>query len=227
MSISYNLLSKQHGQNRQMKILISAGPTREKIDPVRFISNRSSGKMGYALAEAAAKAGHEVALVSGPVSLSCPDRVKIINVESAEEMANEIKSHFADADITIMAAAVADYKPVSASSQKIKKTEDGLLLELERTEDILASLGKAKRPGKILVGFAAETQDLLENAQNKLKNKNLDWIIANDVSRQDRGFASENNAATMISSKGEKIELPLSAKKEMAEKIIAIITKNP
>jgi phosphopantothenoylcysteine decarboxylase/phosphopantothenate--cysteine ligase len=123
-----------------------------------------------------------------------------------------------------MAAAVADYKPLTAPTQKIKKSDGNLLLELERTEDILASLGKAKTPKKMLVGFAAETEDLIKNANDKLKRKNLDWIIANEIGKSDRGFASETNAATMISSDGKKIELPLSSKKEMAEKIISILT---
>jgi phosphopantothenoylcysteine decarboxylase/phosphopantothenate--cysteine ligase len=208
-----------------MRFLISAGPTREKIDPVRFISNRSSGKMGYALAEAALKAGHEVSLVSGPVNLPRPEGAEFVKVESAEEMAREIKRLFHNADITIMAAAVADYRPSTVSSQKIKKTDGRLILEFERTEDILASLGQLKEPGKTLVGFAAETQDLIDNTKDKLKRKNLDWIIANDVSKADRGFASDQNAVTMISSKGEKTELPLAGKKELAEKIISILTK--
>ncbi len=206
-----------------MKLLISAGPTLEKIDPVRFISNRSSGKMGYALAEAAAKIGHEVFLVSGPVSLPAPAGVETVRVESATEMSSEIKSRFHDADVTIMAAAVADYRPVAVAEGKIKKTAGNLLLELERTEDILASLGSMKKPGQILVGFAAETSDLIKNAKDKLSRKNLDWIVANDVGRSDRGFASDSNAVTILSQSGQKIELPLSGKREIAAKIISII----
>lgn len=202
-----------------MKILVSAGPTREKIDAVRFISNRSSGKMGYALAAAAVKAGHEVKLISGPVSLEAIDGADLIKVETAAEMAEEIQQAAKLADLIIMAAAVADYRPKQLIIGKMKKSAGPLLLELERTEDILASLGKNKG-NCCLVGFAAETDNLLENAEKKLKQKNLDWIIANDVSKSDRGFGGENNAVKMLSNLGERIELPLQKKLLLAEKII-------
>ncbi|OGV56624.1 MAG: hypothetical protein A2X49_08540 [Lentisphaerae bacterium GWF2_52_8] len=206
-----------------MKILVSAGPTREKIDPVRFISNRSSGKMGYALAEAALTAGHCVCIVSGPVALKPPPGAEFVPVESAAEMASAMREHAKDADLVIMAAAVADYRPVSAADQKIKKSEAKLSLELERTEDILASLGKNKKPSQILVGFAAETSELVAHARAKLEAKNLDWIIANDVSRPSCGFDSDTNAVTMLSRDGRSIELPLSDKKHLAIEILKIL----
>ncbi len=206
-----------------MKFLISAGPTREKIDPVRFLTNRSSGKMGYALAEAARDAGHEVVLVSGPVCLEPPPGVQTILIESAAEMAKAIKTHAEDADVVIMAAAVADYRPIMTYADKMKKKDGNLIIELERTEDILASLGKTKRSGQRLVGFAAETRDLIDYAQDKLQRKNLDWIVANDVGKAGQGFAADVNAATMISAEGVTVELPLQDKKALAARIIAIL----
>lgn len=208
----------------KIKILISAGPTREHIDPVRFISNRSSGKMGYALAKAAVDAGHEVVLVSGPVKISPPKSVELIKVESAAEMTREIRGRAKEANIVIMAAAVADYRPAAPSPEKIKKTDDSLTLQLERTEDILASLGNARDgDSPMLVGFAAETENLLGNARAKLERKNLDWIIANDVSRSDAGFASNLNEVIMISKDGREISIPLMDKKSLAKKMIEII----
>ncbi|OGV52883.1 MAG: hypothetical protein A2017_17130 [Lentisphaerae bacterium GWF2_44_16] len=207
-----------------MKFLISAGPTREKIDPVRFITNYSSGKMGYALAGAAADAGHETILVSGPVCLEAPRNVTLISVETAAEMAAEIKKVSDSSDIIIMAAAVADYRPIKVHSEKMKKGSGNITLELERTEDILASLGKIKHPGQILAGFAAETNKLLENALKKLNEKNLDWIIANEVGGKNSGFMSDENSVTMLSADGEKIVLPLENKKSLAVKIISVLT---
>jgi len=204
-----------------MKILVTAGPTREKLDPVRYISNRSSGKMGYALAQAAAEAGHEVVLVSGPVAVAEPPGVKLIKVESASDMATAVKTAAVTSDLIIMAAAVADYRPVAVADHKIKKISDRMVIELEKTEDILASLGAAKRPGQLLVGFAAETEDVVNYAKGKLQRKNLDWIVANDVSRSDRGFDSDNNAVTMIAADGRVIELPLDDKKRLASAILS------
>ncbi len=206
-----------------MNIVISAGPTREKIDAVRFISNRSTGKMGYALAEAAAAAGHSVTLVSGPVNLPAPAGVNLVKVESAADMAAAMKEAAAVSDIVIMAAAVADYRPVKALPNKMKKTPGNLFLELERTEDILQVLGADKRPGQLLVGFAAETDDLLENAAGKLRRKNLDWIVANDVSRSDRGFGTDNNAVTLLNCHGGQIDLPLADKRQIAAQILEYI----
>jgi phosphopantothenoylcysteine decarboxylase/phosphopantothenate--cysteine ligase len=203
-----------------MKIVISAGPTRERIDAVRFLSNRSSGKMGFALAGAAVEAGFDTVLVAGPVHLETPAGVRRIDVGSAAEMATAVKREAADADIVIMAAAVADYRPKQQLSGKMKKKDGDLTLELERTEDILKSLGETKRPGQILIGFAAETENLEQYALDKLKRKNLDWIAANDVSRSDIGFGSDANAVTLYGRSGEKIALPIASKAEIAAALL-------
>ena len=203
-----------------MKLLVTAGPTIEKIDPVRYVSNFSSGKMGYAIAEAGKEMNLDVTLISGPVALSAPPGVKLIKVESASEMAEETKKAFSDSDITIMAAAVADYRPMRQADQKIKKDAGKLVIELEKTEDILASLGRMKKAGQLLVGFAAETEKLIENAHAKLDRKNLDWIAANDVSRTDAGFGSEFNAVTLISRGGKVLEIPVASKIEVARAIL-------
>ncbi len=204
-------------------ILISAGPTREKYDAVRFWSNRSSGKMGYALAAAAAARGWLVTLVSGPVALAAPAGVEVVRVESAAEMAEAVKSRAPAMDAVIMAAAVADYRPVETFAGKMKKMPGKLVVEFERTEDILASLGQVKRPGQTLVGFAAETDDLLANAAGKLERKNLDWIVANDIGGADRGFAVDTNAVTLLNSTGARVDLPLASKAEIAGKILDTI----
>lgn len=206
-----------------MKVLISAGPTREKIDIIRFVSNRSTGKMGYALAAVAAERDCEVVLVSGPVNLSVPDNVRLINVESAAEMSKAVKAEALDADIVIMAAAVADFTPRQSCDYKIKKTSGNMTIELEATEDILLTLGKNKPEGQVLVGFAAESENLLVNAQEKMQRKNLDWIAANDISRKDSGFASDSNAVTLLSKDGKKIEIPMDSKKNIAKQIIEIV----
>ncbi len=205
------------------KILISAGPTREKFDAVRFWSNRSSGKMGYALAAAARDAGLEVTLVSGPVALEPVSGVNMVCIESAAEMAEAVKGRAPEMDIIIMAAAVADYRPAEVISGKLKKLPGEICVKMVRTEDILASLGAAKPAGQILVGFAAETSDLLANAAGKLARKNLDWIAANDVSRAGCGFAVDTNAVTLLGRGGEKIELPLASKSEIAAKILQVL----
>ncbi len=208
-----------------MRILISAGPTRERIDAVRFLSNRSTGKMGYALAEAARSSGMETVLVSGPVALKPPAGVRVIAVESAAEMAEAIRAEESAADVIIMAAAVADYRPVKRLDGKMKKSTGNLTLELERTEDILAGLGERKTPGKILVGFAAETEDLLAYAESKLERKNLDWIAANDVSRSDIGFGSDSNQVVLLGRNGAKVQLGPAPKREIAEQLLQIILK--
>ena len=200
-----------------MKILVTAGPTREYIDPVRFLTNRSSGKMGYALAAAAVKRGWETLLVTGPTALPLPDGAAVIGVETALQMAANVKHNAPGCDAVIMAAAVADYRPVEILKHKLKKTPGDLTLRLERTEDILASLGEMKRPGQILVGFAAETDDLLENARKKLESKNLDWIAANKVCD---GFASDTDKVTLLGRNGEVVKLPLAPKPEVAELIL-------
>lgn len=204
-----------------MKILISAGPTREAIDPVRFITNHSSGKMGYALAQAAVKRGWQVVLVSGPVDLPRPEGLaEFVQVVSAAEMADAVKSRFPAMDGAILCAAVADYRPVTVSNKKIKKSDDDLILHLERTEDILKTLGTMKNAQQILIGFAAETDDLEANALAKLKKKNLDWIAANKVSVPGRGFQADTNAITLYNAAGEKIELPLTDKASLAEEML-------
>lgn len=204
-----------------MKILVSAGPTREKIDLVRYISNFSSGKMGYAIAEAAAKLGHECVLISGPTALRPPKNVKFISVESADEMFGEIRRESKNSDIIIMAAAIADYKPKKMAASKIKKREQSITIELIKNPDILEWLGKNKKKGQIIVGFAAETENLIANAKEKLIKKNVDWIAANDVSRKDAGFSSDKNEITMLSKSGEIIKLPLQSKKKLAVKILS------
>lgn len=203
-----------------MKFLISAGPTREKIDPVRFITNYSSGRMGYAIAAAASRTGHEVTLVSGPVTLPEPENVRTIRVESAAEMAAAIHAHAPAADVIIMAAAVADYRPAAPDTHKMKKMPGELVLKLERTEDILASLGKNKRTDQILVGFAAETDNLEQNALGKLQRKNLDWIAANWVSD---GFGTATNALLLLCRDGRKVALPSAAKETLAENLLKTI----
>ena len=206
-----------------MKIVISAGPTREAIDPVRFITNRSTGKMGYSIAQAAQDMGFEVILVSGPVNLTPPQGIEVVQVESAAEMAEAMKKAAAGADVIIMTAAVADYRPRQYSSSKIKKSDDDLVIELERTEDILLSLGKAKKPGQLLVGFAAETDDLLQNAQSKLERKNLDFIAANIVGVPGRGFAADNNAITLLGKNNYRKELTLKSKSQLAKELLEAV----
>ena len=211
------------------KIVISAGPTRERIDAVRFISNRSTGKMGYALAEAAIEAGFDVSLVSGIVNLTPPKNLTdFMIVESASEMADTVKRLAINADIVIMSAAVADYRPKKIIKNKIKKKDGDLNIDLERTEDILKSLGELKKMTKskqILVGFAAETDNVIEYALDKLKRKNLDWIIANDVSNNTIGFGSDENAVIMINHNKEQLLIKQASKKVIAEQIIENILK--
>lgn len=204
-----------------MKILVTAGPTREKLDPVRFLSNRSTGKMGYAIACAARDAGHEVTLVSGPVALAVPEGVECVKVESAAEMAEAVFARAPEQNMVIMAAAVADYRPAQVEEQKIKKQDGEFFLRLERTTDILAGLGKNKQPGQILVGFAAESENLLENAQGKLERKNLDWIAANSVAD---GFGTDTDTVTLLGKKDEKIVIGPAPKQTVAELLIEIVT---
>ncbi len=211
-----------------MRVLITAGPTREALDPMRFISNRSSGKMGYALAEASVAAGHETVLVTGPCSLAVPEGLaKVIHVVSASEMAEAVKTEFPSADAAIMCAAVADYRPKQYSASKIKKNDGTMIIELERTEDILASLGKMKKSGQLLIGFAAETDDMEANALGKLQKKNLDWIAANRLDLPGQGAESNTNTVVLYSVEGEKIEIPLASKKEVAAMILKHTGLNP
>ncbi len=205
------------------RILITAGPTREAIDPVRYISNRSSGKMGYAIAEAALSFGAEVTLISGPVALKAPTHAKTIHVVSAKEMHEAAMREFVTADIVFAAAAVADYRPTEASAGKIKKTSGELNLQLTRTTDILAEMGVSKRPHQILVGFAAETSDVERYALQKLKSKHLDFVVANDVSANGAGFDVDTNIATLLSKDGHRKQLPLMTKRQLAESLLEII----
>ncbi len=204
------------------KVMITAGPTREAIDPVRFISNRSSGKMGYAMARAAAAAGAEVVLISGPVELTIPDNVQRVSVESAKEMFAAAHARIDDIDIFIGAAAVADYSAASTAKNKIKKSEQGMSIALTRTPDILASVAKLET-GPFTVGFAAETEKLREYARSKLENKNLDMIIANLVS-ENRGFDSDDNTVDVFWAAGEQ-SFPMMAKTELAVALIKLIAE--
>jgi len=204
-------------------VMITAGPTREAIDPVRYISNHSSGKMGYALAEAARDAGAKVILVSGPVSLATPERLTRVSVTSADDMLNAVMSRLDQVDIFIGAAAVADYRPESAAEQKIKKHDDAMVIHLIKNPDIIATV--AAQPNKpFTVGFAAETQNVIEYAQGKLEKKQLDFVIANDVSRSDIGFNSDENHVTLVA-RDEQIELPQASKAQVSRDIIAEIAK--
>ena len=208
-----------------MKILINAGPTRESIDPVRFITNHSTGKMGYALAAAAVSAGHEVTLVSGPVALTPPAGLKkLIRIVTAAEMAEAMKQYFPDADLTILCAAVADYRPKFYSASKLKKQDGGMMLELERTEDIALTLGQLKKPGQLLAGFAAETDDVEQNARKKLTEKNFDWIAANRVGIPGSGFGSDTNIVKVYAADGSMIDLGSGLKTELADRLIRIFT---
>lgn len=202
------------------RILVSAGPTQEPIDPVRYISNRSSGKMGYAIAEAAQARGARVVLVTGPTTIPAPRGVEIVPVETAEEMTKALSARLSWSTVVIMAAAVADFRPKRPASQKLKKQgKIETTLDLERTTDILAALS-TQRTTQLLVGFAAETNDLLAHAAEKLKTKGIDLIVANDVTRPGGGFGSEQNAATLIDRRGQVTELPLKPKRELADNIL-------
>jgi phosphopantothenoylcysteine decarboxylase / phosphopantothenate---cysteine ligase len=201
------------------KILLTAGPTREPLDPVRFISNPSSGKMGYAIATAAARRGAVVTLVSGPTNLADLALVEMVRVETATEMAEAVLARFDDTDIVIKTAAVSDYRPFAKAAHKIKKRRAKMVLNLEKTVDILKTLG-AKKNKQILVGFAAETKDLAQNAQKKLKAKNLDLIVANIVGKTDSGFNADTNKVTLFFCDGTKKSLPLMAKQVLAEQIL-------
>ncbi len=204
------------------KIVITAGPTRESVDPVRYLSNHSSGKMGYALAEAAAEAGAETVLISGPVALEPPQRLRTIAVTSAQDMLEATLEEITNASVFIAAAAVADYRPRITATQKIQKSKVSMSLELEKTTDIVATVANLQcRP--FVVGFAAETEDLIAYARGKLKQKKLDMVIANDVSDSTIGFGSDNNRVVLVSSEGEQ-ELPMMSKTQLARELIGHIS---
>jgi len=206
------------------RVLITAGPTREKLDPVRFFTNRSTGKMGYALAEAAGKAGAEVILISGPTNLPVPPKVRVISVESAEEMFTQVMSHYQQSDIVIKSAAVADYRPKQVYDGKMKKKTGDLVLELERTTDILKTLGE-KKDHQLLIGFAAETDNIDEYAKRKLTSKNLDMIVANNVTTLGAGFGTDTNVVTLFKKDGTQKDLPMMTKLEVAKAILQEVKK--
>ena len=223
--VNLALMLAQQFENKALSgktVIITAGPTREAIDPVRYISNHSSGKMGYALATAAQEAGAHVVLISGPVQLNTPDRVERINVESAQQMLEAVEAQLPQADIFIGAAAVADYRPADLATQKIKKNNDEMNIHLIKNPDIIANVA-AKQDKPFTVGFAAETQNVLAYARGKLEKKNLDMIIANDVSNKDIGFNSDDNAIIIIDKDQEK-EFPQASKYQLAQQIISHIT---
>jgi phosphopantothenoylcysteine decarboxylase/phosphopantothenate--cysteine ligase len=201
------------------RVLISAGPTQEAIDPVRYITNHSSGKMGYALAKMAAVKGADVTLVSGPVSIKAFSGIDVVSVKSAQDMYEAVTSRSAEADIIIMCSAVADYTPAEYHDQKVKKKDEDMSIPLKRTQDILKYLGEHKCDGQMLIGFSMETENLMENSRKKLTKKNADIICANSVSENKTGFAVDTNQVTLITQEEVK-ELPLCSKEETAEMIL-------
>jgi len=203
------------GQN----VLITAGPTQEDIDPVRFLTNRSSGRMGYAVAEAAAQRGAKVTLVSGPTNLATPAGVDRIDVRTAAKMLSAVDAHFTDASIAIFAAAVADYRPAESAAGKIKRTGEDLTLHLTPNTDILATVAR-KKGQRLVVGFAAETDRVAENARKKLREKNADLIVANDVTAEGAGFDVDTNVVTLFSRDGRDLPLPKLTKREVAHRIL-------
>lgn len=209
-----------------MKFLITAGPTREAIDPVRYITNRSSGRMGYALAGAARHEGHEVLLISGPTSLDVPPGVDFISVETAQQMYDAVRDMAGRYDAAVLCAAVADYRPVACAGQKIKKSAERMVLELERTPDILGSMRSVFGFKGKLIGFAAETQDIVEYARGKLKRKQCDFVVANDVSRSDVGFDSRENEVVLVYPDHE-VYLEKDTKEQVAMRIIEHATIIP
>lgn len=201
------------------RVLVTAGPTREALDPVRYLTNHSSGRMGYAIAKAASSRGAEVTLVSGPTALPRPGYVEVVDVVSAQDMYAAVTDRADEMDIIIKAAAVADYRPANIADQKMKKSDDELSIPLERTKDILAELGARKRPGQFLCGFSMETEHLLENSQKKLVKKHLDLIAANNVKVEGAGFGVDTNVLTLISPDGVR-KLPLLSKDEAANALL-------
>ena len=205
-----------------MKIVVTAGPTREPIDPVRFISNRSSGKMGYALAQAALESGHEVTLISGPTALTPPSAAKFVPITTSDELFDAVQEHVRECDVLVMCAAVSDYKPKTFASQKFEKRDGEFALPLTATRDILASLPREDR-SYLVVGFAAQTHDLEANARRKLLAKNCDMIVANDVSRSDRGMESDDNEVTIFFREEEPRMISCAPKNIIAREILKIV----
>ena len=215
-----NLLIDKEKDLQGQKIMITAGPTVESIDPVRYLTNRSTGKMGYAIAKQAANRGAEVTLVSGPTNIAPPSNIKkLIKIESAKDMYNAIIENFDDNQVIIKSAAVADYKPKTYSDKKIKKNDDDLVIKLDRNKDIAYELGKIKKD-KILVGFAAETNDIIENAKGKIQKKNFDFIVANDLTEEGAGFGTDTNIVKIIDKEGNINKYPQMKKDEVANVIL-------
>lgn len=206
------------------KVLVTAGPTREKIDPVRYISNHSTGKMGYAIARQAMMRGADVTLVSGKVSIEPPMEVKTVPVVSAADMAQAVKEAAPEQDIIIKAAAVADYRPRVTADEKLKKKDEELSVELERTEDILAFLGAHRKEGQFMCGFSMETEHMLENSRAKLEKKNIDMIVANNLKQEGAGFGTDTNVVTFLT-RDETVELPIMSKEEVADRLLDHIMK--
>ena len=207
-----------------LNILVTAGPTREALDPVRYITNRSTGKMGYAVAKAAAMRGAKVTLVSGPVEITPPPFVEVVDVVSAEDMFQAVTARSSKQDIIIKTAAVADYRPAVVATEKVKKKDGDMSIALERTKDILAHLGANKKEGQFLCGFSMETENMLENSITKLVKKNLDMVIANNLKVEGAGFGTNTNVVTVITRKGGE-QLPLMSKDDVADKILDAIMK--
>ena len=200
-------------------VLITAGPTQEAVDPVRYVTNHSSGKMGYALAKISALRGARVILVSGPTNITPPPFIEVVMVQSAKEMYEAVMKVAKEADIIIKAAAVADYRPANVSKEKVKKSDSQMVIDLEPTADILKTLGKNKRPGQFLCGFAMETKDMVANSKEKLVKKNLDMIVANNLKDEGAGFKGDTNIVTLITTT-EEVSLPLMSKEEVAVEIL-------
>ncbi|MBD5455456.1 MAG: bifunctional phosphopantothenoylcysteine decarboxylase/phosphopantothenate--cysteine ligase CoaBC [Lachnospiraceae bacterium] len=222
--MEYILRALQPKDMQGVRILVTAGGTREKIDPVRYISNHSTGKMGYAIARAAMMRGAQVTLVSGKTELTPPLDVQVIDVVSAADMAKAVKGCAKEQDIIIKAAAVADYRPKYTADEKVKKKDGELLLELERTEDILGFLGEHKKEGQFLCGFSMETENMIENSRSKLEKKNLDLIVANNLKQEGAGFGTDTNIVTFLS-KDDTVELPIMSKDEVADELLSYIMK--
>ena len=207
-----------------VKVLVTAGPTREKIDPVRYITNHSSGKMGYAIARAAMLRGADVTLVTGKTDLMPPMGVNTVEIVSAADMAQAVKERAKEQDIIIKAAAVADYRPKYTSDEKMKKKDEDMCIELERTPDILGFLGAHKKEGQFLCGFSMETENMIENSRKKLEKKNLDLIVANNLKEQGAGFGTDTNIVTLLS-KEDTIQLPIMSKEEVADRLLDYIVE--
>ena len=223
--VLYDYILRETACSKDLKgkrVLITAGPTRESLDPVRFITNHSTGRMGYALARRAMLRGADVTLVSGPVSLDPVPFVKMVSVVTAQDMFEAVRDHLEGCDILIKSAAVADYRPANVSDEKVKKTEGDMVIPLERTKDILAYVGTHKRTDKIVCGFSMETRNMLENSRKKLAKKNLDLIVANNLKEEGAGFGTPTNRVTLIS-RDDEIALPLMSKEEVSDQILDYI----